>query len=276
MAEVKVFSKKDIIRHIHTKMVLNESALLAMTANITDFDLYRNLNTGILTHAPSEVEKAKHDFQRLVQPDVLKRADFTDVEIDHVVPRHVADFFRGQYPKLNPVQVEIAPYVLQRSENLLIGTETGTGKTLMAEVGIWNLLSNNERAKALYIAPLRAITSEKEQEWQKFHQAGIPVYKITGDEETVDDEKASKARLILATGEKWDSLTRKPHRFPFTRHLDLIVLDEVHIMDDETGGPTIEILLSRIKRTLPKARIIGLSATMRNIEQLAQWINGEY
>jgi len=68
LAEVNVFSKKEIIRHIHTKMVLNESTLLAMTANITDFDLYRNLNIGILTHSPTEAEKAKRDFERLVEP----------------------------------------------------------------------------------------------------------------------------------------------------------------------------------------------------------------
>jgi replicative superfamily II helicase len=276
LAEVHVFSKKAIIRHIHTKMVLSESTLLAMTANITDFDLYRNLNTGILSHSLPELEKAKRDFERLVESDVLKRSEFTDVDINHVIPHDAADFFRDKFPKLNPVQVDVAPYVLQRSENLLIGTETGTGKTLMAELAIWNLLSKNERTKALYIAPLRAITSEKEQDWKGFHSAGMPIYKITGDEETVDEEKARKARLILTTGEKWDSLTRKPQRFPFTRHLDLVVLDEVHIIDDETRGPTTEVLLSRIKRTVPKARIIGLSATMRNIEQLAQWINGEY
>ena len=129
LAGVKVFSKKEIIRHIHTKMVLNESTLLAVTANITDFDLYRNMNTGILTHSATEVEKARRDFQRLVEPDIIKQTDFSDVEIDSIVPQDVAVFFREKYPKLNPVQVAVAPYVLQRSENLMIGTETGTGKT---------------------------------------------------------------------------------------------------------------------------------------------------
>jgi replicative superfamily II helicase len=276
LAKVKIFSKKEVIRHIHTKMILNELKLLAMTANITDFDLYRNLNTGILTGSEDDVRKAKSDFQKLVEKEVFKQAEFKDTVIDDVLPKDIADFFRDQYPKLNPVQTEVAPYVVQKAENLLIGTETGTGKTLMAEVAIWNLLSRNERAKSLYIAPLRAITMEKEREWQKFASAGLPVYKITGDEETVDEEKARKARIVLATGEKWDSLTRKPGRFPFVRNMDLIVLDEVHIIDDETRGPTTEVLVARLKRTLPKARIIGLSATMRNIEQLAHWINGEY
>ena len=257
-------------------MILNEFKLLAMTANITDFDLYRNLNTGILTGSEDDVRKAKSDFQKLVEEEVLKQAEFKDTRIDDVLPKDIADFFRDQYPKLNPVQTEVAPYVVQRAENLLIGTETGTGKTLMAEVAIWNLLSKNERAKSLYIAPLRAITMEKEREWQKFASAGLPVYKITGDEETVDEEKARKARIVLATGEKWDSLTRKPGRFPFVKNMDLIVLDEVHIIDDETRGPTTEVLVARLRRTLPKARIIGLSATMRNIEQLAHWVNGEY
>lgn len=276
LAKVRVFSKKQIIRHIHTKMVLSESKLLAMTANITDFDLFRNLNTGMVTTSDSDVRKAKSDFLKLVEQDILRQADFKETNIDAVLPGDIADFFRDEYPKLNPVQTEVAPYVFQHSENLLIGTETGTGKTLMAEVAMWALLSKHETAKALYIAPLRAITIEKEKEWQKFTTAGIPVYKITGDEETVDDEKARKARIILATGEKWDSLTRKPGRFPFVRNIDLIVIDEVHIIDDETRGPTTEVLIARLRRTLPKARVIGLSATMRNIELLAHWLNGEY
>jgi len=276
LAKVRVFSKKQIIRHIHTKMVLSESKLLAMTSNITDFDLFRNLNTGIVTTSDSDVRKAKSDFLKLVEQDILRQADFKETNIDAVLPGDIADFFRDEYPKLNPVQTEVAPYVFQRSENLLIGTETGTGKTLMAEVAMWGLLSKHETAKSLYIAPLRAITIEKEKEWQKFATAGIPVYKITGDEETVDDEKARKARIILTTGEKWDSLTRKPGRFPFVRNIDLIVLDEVHIIDDETRGPTTEVLIARLRRTLPKARVIGLSATMRNIELLAHWLNGEY
>jgi replicative superfamily II helicase len=275
LVNAKVFSKKQIIRHIHTKMVLNESKLLAMTANLTDFDLFRNLNTGILTGLSKEVAKAKVDFERLVEEDVIKQADFKDANIQTVLPRHIADFFGEQYPRLNPVQTAVAPYLLRRSENLLIGTETGTGKTLMAEIAIWDHLSRGSKSKALYIAPLRAITAEKEQTWQKFAAVGVSVYKITGDEETVDEEKARKARLLLTTGEKWDSLTRKPRRFPFIRDIDLVILDEIHIVDDENRGPTTEVLLARLRRTLPKARIIGLSATMKNIEQLAKWLNAD-
>ncbi len=276
LAGVKLFSKKQIIRHIHTKMVLNENKLLAMTANLTDFDLFRNLNTGIMTTSDKDVLRAKSDFNRLVEEDVIKYAEFKPTNIDEILPADMAEFFRDQYPKLNPVQTEAAPYVLQRSENLLIGTETGTGKTLLAEMAFWSLLSKSEHTKALYIAPMRAITMEKEHDWQKFVAAGMPVYKITGDEETVDEDKARKARIILTTGEKWDSLTRKPGRFPFVRKIDLITLDEVHIIDEETRGPTTEVLLARLRRTLPKARIIGLSATMRNVEELAAWLNGEF
>src|SRR5208282_1377132 len=178
LAGVKIFSKKQIIRHIHTKMVLNESKLLTMTANLTDFDLFRNFNSGTMITESKDVQKAKSDFNRLVEPDVMKYADFKETNIDDVLPPNIAEFFRDQYPKLNPVQTEASPYVLRRAENILIGTETGTGKTLLAEIAIWKLLSKNSRSKALYIAPLRAITSEKERDWQKFAAANMPVYKI--------------------------------------------------------------------------------------------------
>ncbi|MEM2550307.1 MAG: DEAD/DEAH box helicase [Nitrososphaerota archaeon] len=276
LSNVKVFSKKEITRHIHTKMVMNERMALILTANITEFDLYRNLNTGFLITKPDEVSNVCKDFEKLIESEVLKRQDYVDVPIRDVVPEYVSEFFEERFPLLNPVQVEVASKILNHDENLLIGTETGTGKTLMAEMAIWKTLQGKNNTRALYIAPLKAITIQKEEDWKKFAERGFPFYKITGDEETIDENKINKARIIITTGEKWDSLTRKPQRFPFTKEIDLVIIDEIHIIDDEIRGPTTEVLLARLKRTIPNARLIGLSATMRNIDLLAKWLNAEY
>lgn len=275
LAGAKVFSKKSIIRYIHTKMALNESEVLTVTANITDTDLFRNLNSGTLTNQVEFLNSAIKDFEKLLEPEIEEKQYSSDTPIGEIVPPDLLPFFEGKYTHLNPMQAESSPLILQHRENLLVGAEAGTGKTLLAELAAFRELHENPKGKVLYTAPLKAITIEKEQDWNRVQKFGYKVYKITGDEETVDIEKAKDAQLILSTGEKWDSLTRKPDRFPFVKELSLAVVDEIHILDDEDRGATVEALLSRIKRFNPKARILGLSATMTNIENLAQWLNAE-
>lgn len=275
LARAKVFSKKSIIRYIHTKMAMNENEVLTVTANITDADLFRNLNSGTLTNQVEFLNSAVRDFEKLLEPELKERRYLSETPVEEVVPPDLLPLFEEKYTHLNPMQAEASPLILRHTENLLIGAETGTGKTLLAELAAFRELRENPKGKVLYTAPLKAITIEKEQDWNRLQKFGYKVYKITGDEETVDIEKAKEAQLILSTGEKWDSLTRKPDRFSFVKDLSLAVVDEIHILDDEDRGATIEALLSRMKRFNPKARILGLSATMRNIGNLAQWLNAE-
>jgi replicative superfamily II helicase len=275
LAKAKVLSRKSIIRHIHTKMMMNEKQVLITTANITDFDLYRNLNSGTLTDEEENLKSATLDFARLMEPEIEATQYVSDVPLVELVPQRLLPFFEKKYTHLNPMQAEALPLILLQRENLLIGAETGTGKTLLAELAAVNELQQNPKAKILYTAPMKAITIEKEEEWSRLQDLGLKVYKITGDEDTVDVDKAKGAHLLLSTGEKWDSMTRKPHRFPFVKDVSLMVVDEIHILDDEDRGATLEALLSRMKRFTPNARILGLSATMRNIDVLAHWLNAK-
>jgi len=275
LARAKVLSRRSIIRHIHTKMIMNETEVLTTTANITDFDLYRNLNSGNLTDEEEYLKSAVSDFERLMEPEIGVTRYVSDVPVGELVPRRLLPFFEKKYTHLNPMQAEALPLILQHRENLLIGAETGTGKTLLAELAALNELQQNPKAKILYTAPMKAITVEKEEEWSRLQDFGFNVYKITGDEDTVDVDKAKGAHLLLSTGEKWDSMTRKPHRFPFVRDVSLMVVDEIHILDDGDRGATMEALLSRMKRFTPDARILGLSATMKNIDVLAHWLNAK-
>jgi superfamily II DNA/RNA helicase len=275
LAKAKVLSRRSIIRHIHTKMMMNEKEVLTTTANITDFDLYRNLNSGNMTDEEEYLKSAMLDFERLIEPEIEATRYASDVPVGELVPRRLLPFLEKKYTHLNPMQAEALPLILQHRENLLIGAETGTGKTLLAELAVLNELQQNPKAKILYTAPMKAITVEKEEEWSRLQDFGFNIYKITGDEDTVDVDKAKEAHLLLSTGEKWDSMTRKPHRFPFVKDVSLMVVDEIHILDDEDRGATMEALLSRMKRFTPDARILGLSATMKNIDVLAHWLNAK-
>ena len=97
------------------------------------------------------------------------------------------------------------------------------------------------------------------------------------------------AQIIVATPEKWDSVTR---RFPFfVAQVALLCIDEVHILDSDRGG-TLETVVSRMKmlkksgpqgrqggelRSKPIAsmRTIALSATLPNVDDLGRWLDCE-
>ena len=77
--------------------------------------------------------------------------------------------------------------------------------------------------------------------------------------------------LILTTSEKLDSLIR--HHSPWLRDVSTIIVDEVHLLNDISRGPTLEILLTILRELLPHAQIIALSATIGNPKELSKWLN---
>ena len=59
------------------------------------------------------------------------------------------------------------------------------------------------------------------------------------------------------------------------KHLKLIIVDEIHLLSDSERGPTLEVVLTRLKLMNPGCRIIGLSATLPNVDIVAKWLNAE-
>jgi len=55
----------------------------------------------------------------------------------------------------------------------------------------------------------------------------------------------------------------------------VLIIDEIHLMNDPSRGPTLEILITILKQVLKKAQIIGLSATIGNPEELAEWLKAD-
>jgi len=94
------------------------------------------------------------------------------------------------------------------------------------------------KGKVLFIAPLRALTNEKESEWKRvLSRLGFKVYVVTGERELYPSE-ARSADVIITTPEKWDSATRKyvQERYAFVRDVALVVVDEVHLLDSDSRG----------------------------------------
>lgn len=188
--------------------------------------------------------------------------------------------FREMFPyrNFNRMQSKAVPVILASDENVVVSAPTASGKTVLAEAAMVRELSKAERGKVLFIAPLRALTNEKESEWKRvLSTLGFKVYVVTGERELYPSE-ARSADVIITTPEKWDSATRKymQERYSFVRDVALVVVDEVHLLDSDSRGGTLEAVISRMRRISAqyhnRLRTVALSATMPNIGDVARWI----
>ena len=81
----------------------------------------------------------------------------------------------------------------------------------------------------------------------------------------------SKYDIIIATSERADSLIR--HNPSWLTEVECLVADEIHLINDSGRGPTLEVTLSKFREINPAVQIIGLSATVSNSEEIAEWLD---
>ncbi len=173
----------------------------------------------------------------------------------------------GGITELYPPQAACVEAGLFSGQNLLIAIPTASGKTLVAEMAMHHQVGRS--GKCLYIVPLRALASEK---FEEFSGKGLRVGIATGDFDRRDDY-LGRNDIIVATSEKVDSLLR--NRTPWLAEITLLVLDEVHLIDDPSRGATLEMVVAKLRHKNPNMQIIALSATIGNPQDLAGWLDAE-
>ncbi|EMA49995.1 MULTISPECIES: DEAD/DEAH box helicase [Halococcus] len=175
------------------------------------------------------------------------------------------------FESFNRMQREALPAILEGDENVVASAPTASGKTALAELAICKCLDAG--GTALFIAPLRALTNEKESEWERFEDLGYSVYVVTGERD-LNPRRAERADILVMTPEKVDSATRKHDspRYGFITDVACCVIDEVHLLDSERRGSVLEVTISRLRR-LCDPRIVALSATMPNVDEVADWLD---
>ena len=172
--------------------------------------------------------------------------------------------------ELYPPQADaIGPALL--GENVVLAIPTASGKSLVAYLAI--VASVLRGGKALYIVPLRALAAEKFEELKAFEPLGMKVGVSIGDYDS-PDPSLEKFDVIVATSERADSLLR--HRLNWLQELTVVVADEVHLINDADRGPTLEVTLAKLRQVNPKAQVLALSATIKNSNVLARWLEAEH
>ncbi|MDY6965292.1 MAG: ATP-dependent DNA helicase [Halobacteriota archaeon] len=190
----------------------------------------------------------------------ISEVGLSDEIVEHYQSLGISDLY--------PPQVEAIKLGLLEGRNILTAVPTASGKTLIAELAM--LKSVLEGGKAIYIVPLRALASEKYERFSEFRSLGIRVGISTSDFDTRGESLASND-IIVVTSEKMDSLMRND--VSWASEITVIVVDEIHLIDSASRGPTLEIALAKLRRTAPKAQILALSATISNADELSKWLD---
>jgi len=180
---------------------------------------------------------------------------------DNLKERYLAAGIRELYPP----QAECVDKGIFSGKNLLVSIPTASGKTLIAEMVMHRHIAN--KGKCLYIVPLKALASEK---FDEFSNKGVRVGIATGDFDRRDD-MLGRNDIIVATSEKVDSLLR--NGASWISDITLLVIDEVHLIDSLNRGPTLEMVIAKMRYRNPSMQVIGLSATIGNPGTLASWLD---
>lgn len=172
------------------------------------------------------------------------------------------------------------------ADNVLMCAPTGAGKTNVAMLAVMQQLAlhRNEATgelaldefKVVYVAPMKALVQEVVQ---NFHNRlnkpyGVVVRELSGDQ-SLTKQQIDETQIIVTTPEKWDIITRKSGERTYTQLVRLLIIDEVHLLHDDRG-PVLESIVARtirqIEATQEMVRIVGLSATLPNYEDVATFL----
>jgi helicase len=187
---------------------------------------------------------------------------------DLPLPEYFKSYY-NKFPNLTPIQEKAVNANLLNNNSQLICAPTASGKTLVATMAITNVLN---KGKAIYIVPLKALANEKFKEYQDLlKDTEYNVIQSTGDIDSASPYLA-KYDLIILTSEKLDSLLR--HKVSWITEVKTVVIDEIHLLNDPRRGPTLEIIITLLKQLI-EPQIIGLSATIGNPKELADWLEAE-
>jgi len=187
------------------------------------------------------------------------------------------DYSKFPFEKFNPVQSRIFE-IFKEDCNLVVAAKTSAGKTICSEMVMAHEI-REKSGKAMYLAPLKALAKEKIDDWtsESHHFADLNLSICTGDYRLTDKRKKEleDANIIIMTSEMLNSRCRnnKSESNEWLKNIGTIVLDEAHLLTVGGRGDHLEVGLMKLTEINPNCRIVALSATMPNVDEISEWLN---
>ena len=219
-------------------------------------------------------------FQHLIRPDT--ESVYTDLLALQPLPISslrnppLEEIYDQRFQFFNPMQTQIFHCMYHTSANVLLGSPTGSGKTIAAELSMWWAFRERPGSKVVYIAPMKALVRERVEDWGKrlAKPLGLKLVELTGDN-TPDTRSIQDADIIITTPEKWDGISRSWQTRSYVQRVSLVIIDEIHLLGGDRG-PILEIIVSRMNYIASQkkgtVRIVGMSTACANATDLANWL----
>ncbi|XP_050375603.1 DExH-box ATP-dependent RNA helicase DExH12-like [Argentina anserina] len=200
------------------------------------------------------------------------------------MPEWARPAFKGM-TQLNRVQSKVYNTAFYEAENILLCAPTGAGKTNVAVLTILQQFAlhmnkedgsiNHNAYKIVYVAPMKALVAEVVGNLSnRLQDYGVTVRELSGDQ-SMTRQQIEETQIIVTTPEKWDIITRKSGDRTYTQLVTLLIIDEIHLLHDNRG-PVLESIVARtvrqIETTKQHIRLVGLSATLPNFEDVALFL----
>ncbi|EAY19166.1 Type III restriction enzyme, res subunit family protein [Trichomonas vaginalis G3] len=235
--------------------------------------IYKNTET---------INMSRYDVQATtLEKPKIDRKQLSDL------PDWVRQCFNG-CTEFNDIQSQIFETGYNTDDNMLVCAPTGAGKTNVAMITILHEIKkhiieipgipphiDDSPFLIVYITPMKALAMEIQDKLNTaLKHLKVVVEEYTGDT-SLSSAQVEKSQILVATPEKWDVATRKAGENAPSMRLKLLIIDEIHLLADDRG-PVIESLVARtlrqVEQTQKQIRILGLSATLPNYTDVANFI----
>lgn len=177
----------------------------------------------------------------------------------------------------NPVQSRIME-IYDKDVNGLIASSTSSGKTVIAEQFLAHEI-RKRGGKGLFLVPMRALAQEKIDQWTdpNYHFNDLKISICTGDYRITKErsKELNEADLIIMTSEMLSHRSRNfnSDQSEFLKNVGTLVVDEAHLLTVPGRGDHLEVGLMKFTEINKDSRVILLSATMPNVEEIASWVS---
>lgn len=219
-------------------------------------------------------------FQHLIRPDTesvyTELLNLQPLPITALKNSGLEEIYAQRFRFFNPMQTQIFHTLYHTAANVLLGSPTGSGKTVAAELAMWWAFRERPKSKVVYIAPMKALVRERVKDWgvRLARPLGLKLVELTGDN-TPDTRTIKDADVIITTPEKWDGISRSWQTRGYVRQVSLVIIDEIHLLAGDRG-PILEIIVSRMNyiasSTNKAVRLLGMSTACANTTDLANWL----